>query len=65
MITVKRKYIYTTVYTVQGLYSGQWEDETEEETYREGKARLREYRANMPEYAHRLKVTTTRTLKQE
>ena len=42
------------VYTVQGLYFGNWEDETSENTRKEAIERLKEYRANMPEYAHRL-----------
>jgi hypothetical protein len=42
------------IFTVQGLYYGQWEDETSEETRREAIERLKEYRLNMPEYAHRL-----------
>ena len=42
------------VYTVQGFYCGAWEDETSESTRREGIERLKEYRANMPEYLHRL-----------
>jgi hypothetical protein len=48
----KRKTI--DIYTVQGLYSGNWEDETSEPTRREAIERLKEYRLNMPEYAHRL-----------
>jgi hypothetical protein len=42
------------LFTVQGLYYGQWEDETTETNRREGIDRLKEYRQNMPEYAHRL-----------
>jgi len=42
------------LFTVQGLYYGQWEDETTETSRREGIDRLKEYRQNMPEYAHRL-----------
>ena len=42
------------LFTVQGLYYGQWEDETAETSRREGIERLKEYRQNMPEYAHRL-----------
>jgi hypothetical protein len=45
------------VYTVQGLYFGNWEDETSENTRREAIERLKEYRENMPEYAHRLTKT--------
>lgn len=45
------------VFTVQGLYAGNWEDETSEATRREGIERLREYRENMPNYAHRLVKT--------
>lgn len=42
------------LYIVEGFYFGSWEEETAETTRREGIARLKEYRANMPEYAHRL-----------
>jgi hypothetical protein len=42
------------VFTVQGFYFGTWEDETSENTRREAIERLKEYRENMPEYAHRL-----------
>lgn len=42
------------VFTVQGFYFGEWEDETSEDTRREAIERLKEYRANMPEYSHRL-----------
>lgn len=42
------------VFTVQGLYFGTWEEETSENTRREAIERLKEYRENMPEYAHRL-----------
>lgn len=62
MITIKRKYQYETIYIIQGLYFGQWEDETEEETRKEGLVRLKEYRANMPQYAHKMISRTTRTL---
>ena len=41
------------LFTVQGLYSGNWEDETSESTRREGIQRLKEYRENMPTVAHR------------
>ena len=50
------------VYVVQGLYPGPsgWEDVTEENTRTEGRARLREYRENCPEYPHRLIVRRER-----
>jgi hypothetical protein len=64
MKVTKRKYIHETVYVIQGLYSGIWEDETEEETRKEGLARLKEYRENMPEYPHRMKIRTTKTPKE-
>lgn len=41
-------------WTVQGLYNGTWEDETVEMTRKEGIERLKEYRSNMPQYAHRV-----------
>jgi hypothetical protein len=47
-----RKYDY--LFIVQGHYGHGWEDETAEETRAEGRARLREYRANCSEYPHRL-----------
>ena len=51
-MTYQRKTI--DLFIVQGLYCGQWEDETAETSRREGIDRLKEYRQNMPEYAHRL-----------
>lgn len=51
-MTYQRKTI--DLFIVQGLYFGQWEDETTETTRAEGRQRLIEYRENMPEYAHRL-----------
>lgn len=42
------------LFTVEGFYCGEWEHETSELTRREAIERLKEYRANMPEYAHRL-----------
>jgi hypothetical protein len=42
------------IFIVEGFYSGNWEEETGETTRKEGIARLKEYRENMPEYAHRL-----------
>ena len=43
-----------TEWDVQGNYGHGWEDVTTEETYREARARLREYRENEPTVAHRL-----------
>jgi hypothetical protein len=48
---------YILVWEIQGNYGQGWECETAEETRREALARLREYRENMPEYAHRLRAT--------
>lgn len=42
------------IFIVEGFYCGNWEEETGETTRKEGIARLKEYRENMPEYAHRL-----------
>lgn len=42
------------IFIVEGLYFGNWEEETSEETRKEGIQRLKEYRENMPEFAHRL-----------
>jgi hypothetical protein len=50
----KRK---TTDLWVVQQYTGRqygWEDVMAEEQRSEGKARLREYRENQPEYAHRM-----------
>ena len=44
-----------TEYQVQGHYSGQWEEVTAERTYREGRARLHEYRENEPGTPFRLR----------
>jgi hypothetical protein len=45
-------------YNVQGYYdpSTGWEDVCAEDSYREARARLKEYRENEPQYAHRIKV---------
>ena len=42
------------LFIVEGFYCGAWELETAEPTRREAIERLKEYRANMPEYLHRL-----------
>ena len=49
-------YIRKTVdeYNIQGNYGQGCEDVTVEETYREARARLREYRDNEPQYRHRM-----------
>lgn len=44
----------TDIFIIEGFYFGNWEEETAETTRREAMQRLKEYRANMPEYAHRL-----------
>ena len=41
-------------YTIQGNYGQGWEDVTAEDTRPEAKNRLKEYRENEPQYAHRL-----------
>lgn len=41
-------------WNVQGSYGCGWEDVTAEDSYREARARLREYRENQPQYPHRL-----------
>lgn len=46
------KYLY--LWVVQGLYHTNWEDVTAEETYSEGRQRLKEYRENEPQYLHRI-----------
>jgi hypothetical protein len=47
-----RKYNY--VFVIQGYYCHGWEDETEEDTRKEARQQLRDYRENMPEYPHRM-----------
>jgi hypothetical protein len=49
-------YIRKTVdeWRVYGLYIHGWEEVTCEETYREGRERLKEYRENEPETRFRL-----------
>ena len=43
-------------YSIQGHYGYGWEDETCEDSYNEARKRLKEYRDNMPEYPHRMRV---------
>lgn len=43
-----------TLYIVQRWYAQGWEDETADTTQREGRALLRGYQENQPQYAHRL-----------
>ncbi len=51
------------VYTIQGYYYNQWEDETSETNRKDAIQRLKEYRDNMPQYTHRLiKQTEMRNL---
>ena len=52
-------------YDVEGCYAGGWEPVTAEDTYREARARLREYRENEPGTAfrivkHRIPLVMTR-----
>ena len=47
----KNKYLY--LYVIQGNYGCGWEDVTAEESWKEARTRLKEYRVNEPEYAHR------------
>lgn len=42
------------LYVIQGLYAGNWEDETAETTRKEAILRLNEYRENAPEYCYKL-----------
>ena len=42
------------LFIVEGFYCGAWELETSELTRREAIERLKEYRANMSQYPHRL-----------
>lgn len=41
-------------YNIQGNYGYGYEDVTAETTYSEAKTRLKEYRENEPQYAHRI-----------
>jgi hypothetical protein len=47
---------YEYLFIIQGLYGAGygWEDVTAEESSKEARARLREYRENEPEYPHRM-----------
>jgi hypothetical protein len=58
---MKQAKLIKYLFTVQGFYCGQWEDETTEETRIEALCRLKEYRTNMPEYIHRLVKTKEET----
>lgn len=53
---MKRQNKWSIEHIVQGHYGTGygWEDETAEDTRKEARERLREYRENMPQYAHRL-----------
>lgn len=48
------------IWNVQGNYGFGWETVTAETTYREVRARLREYRENEPGTSFRLKMTRER-----
>lgn len=52
LVTRLQKTVLTFI--VQGWYGSGWEDVTAEETYTEGRARLKDYRDNDPQHAHRL-----------
>lgn len=47
-------------HNVQGNYGQGWEDVCAEDTYKEARVRLKEYRENEPEYRHRLVVRRVR-----
>lgn len=51
MTTKTNKYEY--VWILQSNW-GKWEDITEEDTYKDGRAQLKCYRENEPQVAHRL-----------
>lgn len=42
------------IFVIQGHTSEGWEDETTETTRKEARERLKEYRANVPEYPVRM-----------
>jgi hypothetical protein len=42
------------LFVIQGLYAGNWKDETAELTRKEAILRLNEYRENVPEYCYKL-----------
>jgi hypothetical protein len=50
------------VWVIEGFWSSQygWELETSEESYKEAKCRLKEYRDNQPEVNHRIRLTRER-----
>ena len=51
----KGQRVTETEYVIQGNYGAfGWEDVTAERTRKEAYARLREYRANEPQYLHRI-----------
>jgi hypothetical protein len=52
VVTPRRK--METEYEIQGNYGQGWECETTEIDFDEARKRLKEYRSNMPEYAHRI-----------
>jgi len=60
--------MYTRVtheeYTVQGYYGRGWEDVATEDARHEARARLREYRENEPQYAHRLVTRRVRNVEE-
>ncbi len=51
----KRRKPQKTEFEIQGDYGQGFELETCEETISEARARLKEYRENMPQYPHRIK----------
>jgi len=52
------------IYVVQGYFSAQygWENVTAEETWKECKIRLKEYRENDPKHVYRFKRTREKIL---
>lgn len=59
-LTMAYKRLTRDVWTVQGNYGQGWEDVTAEDTRKECKERLKEYRENEPMYPHRMIVKRVR-----
>jgi len=50
-----KKYLFTMIYSIQGLYDGHWEDVTWESVKKEAVRALKDYDVNEPEYWHRIR----------
>lgn len=52
-------------YDIEGHYGHGWECVTSEDSWKEARARLKEYRENEPQYAHRLRKRRVRIDQEE